>query len=79
MPGIGPDAAEAVLVHYPTPKSLWLAYRQCIQAALAAGADAVAAAQGMLSGSRAGARIVGPAKSKSVYDNLFANGWNLAD
>jgi hypothetical protein len=59
---------------YHTPQALWRAYQTCIRTALAEGADAVAAGNGMLM------RLpgIGPDTSRSVYTNLMANGWNLA-
>jgi hypothetical protein len=48
-------------------------------AALAAGHNATGAAQALLCDvCQASGQRVGTAKSKHVYDKLFANGWNLS-
>lgn len=78
VPRVGPEAATAVLQQYDTPKKLWLAYKACIQEAIRRNADAVAAAQSMLAKIPMGSRTLGSATAKSIYDNLFANGWNLS-
>eukprot|EP00775_Hariotina_reticulata_P012004 gene12004-12148_t len=76
--GIGVEAVLAIVSIYPTPISLFWAYEATIQAALAAGHNATGAAQALLCDvCQASGQRVGPAKSKHVYDKLFANGWNV--
>lgn len=79
VPKVGKVVSEAIVAAFPTPKSLYLAYKECIAGALRRGGDGVDAAQGMLAALplQGAGRTVGRVTSKVVYDTLFASGWNV--
>jgi hypothetical protein len=71
---LGPETVQAVVAAYPTPVSLWRAYRTAL-----AGGGGVPAARALLTPLRVeGGRAVGPVKSACVFDRLFRAGWGLA-
>ncbi len=74
--GVGPNFVEAVLCHYPTPRSLYEAYRSAVQAAVQAGRSREAAAGGVLEGlkARSAVKKVTAAQSLKLYHLLFAAG-----
>lgn len=80
IPGVGNLLSDAILRAYPTPISLWSAYRAAIIAAMQRNGDAVAAANGMLVGLTVsqGIRKVTARESALVYRSLFSNGWQVA-
>jgi len=74
VPGLGPEAITAVLKAYPTPSSLWKAYRE----AMKQGKGSVAAPEALLTGVKTeSGRNIGPEKSRKVYQMLFMDRWNL--
>ncbi|KAK9828498.1 hypothetical protein WJX72_000382 [[Myrmecia] bisecta] len=78
VPGVGPDMAEAVLRKYPTPRSLFEAYRSTMLAARARNLDVTAAANKLLLGTEISkGRAFSINQSTKVFSTLFANAWQL--
>lgn len=77
VPGIGPEAAEAISAVYPRPRDLYQAYSRAIAEARVHNRDAQQAALALLAQLPMPRTKVtlGQNKSKNVYEHLFAHGW----
>ena len=73
--GISSKTCETVLEAYPTPISLWRAYRATTVSHMQSGGDALAAANRLLTALPG----VGPDTARSVFTTMFANGWHLTE
>lgn len=73
--GLGPEAVQIILQHYPTPHALYMRYRQVLASGELEGIDPQLAAERLLEGLRRadGVRSIGLDKSQKVYKMLFAS------
>ena len=81
VPGLGPETISTIIHHYPTPMSLYMAYREVkMRDGGGGGREWVSRGERMLVGLKpreggGGGREVGPEKSKKVFNMLFRKGW----
>ncbi|KAK9812501.1 hypothetical protein WJX73_004560 [Symbiochloris irregularis] len=76
VPAVGADVSEAILRVYPTPVSLWRAYRDRMLQAQAQSKSVVAEATALLVGIPVGpGRTIGNRQASNVFTSMFANGW----
>ena len=71
IPGLGPETVAMIVEAYPTPWSLWEAYKG-VEGRGGRVGGGVEAAEGLLCDLRASGKRVGPEKSKKVYRLLFS-------
>lgn len=77
--GLGPEAVSTILAAYPTPISLFRAYRDVVVRAQRVGRSGRVAAEELLAGLKnaRNGRCIGIEKSRKVFRDLFASGWDV--